>query len=373
MPEIDAPLTGIRVLGFAETLPGPLAASILADLGAEVTMVERPVGGDPARVIPAAFAAAGRNKRFVALDLFNEEDRLIVDGLGDEADIIISALRPSVATRIGVDGPTLRRRYPSAVVLEMSAFGSQPGALDTGAHDISIRAAAGLLPIRSLSQEDLEGAPMADVVTGLYGAIAALAGIVARGREGRSPALAVSMLDAAYAANQIELTRVLQGRPDTEGLRAPAGYGTYETRDGRILAIAIAHEAHYWTALCRVLGLSDWSEANGDERINNREEIEAELGEALLTRDSTELEKALLAAAIPFDWLLTPSSAAARAEVGGMVVTDPQGVKHLASPILVNGNRLPVRRGFVEVGEDNAEIRARQDLDRFGEKRRSRS
>ncbi|MGA7985491.1 MAG: CoA transferase, partial [Burkholderiales bacterium] len=109
MAEPWQPLAGVRVVDFSMFVPGPFAASILADLGAEVLKVEPPAG-DPCRGnLPPQFRSGNRNKRSLALDLKQEASKEVVGRLAAQADIVIEGFRPGVAERLGIDYATLSR------------------------------------------------------------------------------------------------------------------------------------------------------------------------------------------------------------------------------------------------------------------------
>src|SRR5579859_7696386 len=109
MAEAWQPLAGVSVVDFSLFVPGPFAASIFADLGAEVLKVESP-NGDPCRsYLPLQFRTENRNKRSLALDLKQQASRKMVDKLVAQADIVLEGFRPGVAERLGIDYATLSR------------------------------------------------------------------------------------------------------------------------------------------------------------------------------------------------------------------------------------------------------------------------
>ena len=140
------PLAGLRILSLAEQLPGPFATLLLADLGADVILVERPKGGDPSRRFPGLFASMNRNKRSVALDLKSPDGREQFLRLVDGADAVLEGFRPGVMQRLGLDADTLRQRKPALVVLSSSSFGQTGPYAHMAGHDLSIQAAAGRYP-----------------------------------------------------------------------------------------------------------------------------------------------------------------------------------------------------------------------------------
>jgi crotonobetainyl-CoA:carnitine CoA-transferase CaiB-like acyl-CoA transferase len=327
-----------------------LAAGILADLGATVTVVERPGTGDPARAIPAVFHARGRNKRYLSVDLKSAEGREVVRRLIDGSDVVISAYRPRVARNLGLDPESLRRDHPRLIIVSLSAYGPESAQADKPAHDLSLQASAGMLagapPRRG---KELDGAPVVDMATGLYAAIAALAALHARAVGAPVGTSSVSMQDSAYALNMFALTRVLGGMPRQADLRAPAGYGMFTTRDGRIAALSVSVEPHHWSALCRLMGRDDWAALGLSERVEGRERLNHVIAEFVVAEDSADLEERLSRAGLPFEWVLTGEEVVRSDEFRTGGASDGF---HLASPIVVDGTRLPVRNAAPAVGAD---------------------
>jgi len=356
-PDVAAlPLDGVRVVAFAETAPGPLAAGALADLGAEVIVVERPAVGDPARATPAVFLSLGRNKRFIAIDLKRPEGLEVAYRLIASCDVVINAYRPQVSERLGLSVELLTRRFPDQIVAGLTAYGEDGPSAHKAAHDLSLQASSGLLG----AQVDVDAVPIVDMFTGLYCAVGVLAALVGRASGNRPGSVVTSMQDCAYALNTFELTRAINLMPADAGLRAPAGYGVFETRDGRRLALSVSFESAHWRALCEVLGLGMLSGLSPGERIADRDDLTARVAEVIQGSTASELDEALLHAGIPFEWVLdaaevVKSWTGVEAPVG-RARGDGLEREHLRSPLLVDGRALPVRREPGGVGADAAEI-----------------
>src|SRR5262249_7446015 len=111
--ELAHPLDGLRVISMAEQYPGPYATLILAGLGADVILVERPQGGDPARQFASFFEALNRNKRSIAVDLKSPEGRAVVERLVSRSDVFLEGFRPGTANRLGLGYDALMRLNPA--------------------------------------------------------------------------------------------------------------------------------------------------------------------------------------------------------------------------------------------------------------------
>src|SRR5216683_5560065 len=136
------PLKGVRVLSMAEQYPGPFASLVLADLGADVVLVERPNGGDPSRRFTGHFEALNRNKRSIALDLKNAADRTVFHSLLATADVLMEGFRPGVMARLGLGADRLREKNPALIYTSISSFGHSGPLSDRGGHDILVQGLA---------------------------------------------------------------------------------------------------------------------------------------------------------------------------------------------------------------------------------------
>ena len=106
------PLDGIRIVSLAEQYPGPYATLLLADLGAEVVLVERNQGGDPARQFPDFHAALNRNKKSVTLDIKADAGKAQLRDLVASADVPMEGFRPGTMARLGFGYEAMARSTP---------------------------------------------------------------------------------------------------------------------------------------------------------------------------------------------------------------------------------------------------------------------
>ncbi|CAM5491776.1 Formyl-CoA:oxalate CoA-transferase [Streptomyces microflavus] len=137
------PLTGVRVVELAGIGPGPFAAMLLADLGADVVRVDRP--GGPALGIDPAYDITNRNKRSVLVDLKDESGAGRVLDLVERADILIEGYRPGVAERLGVGPGACLARNPKLVYGRMTGWGQDGPLAERAGHDIAYLALTGTL------------------------------------------------------------------------------------------------------------------------------------------------------------------------------------------------------------------------------------
>ncbi|HEX7409765.1 MAG TPA: CoA transferase, partial [Candidatus Binatia bacterium] len=197
------PLEGIRVLDLSRYAPGPYCTMLMADLGADVIVVEEPPAA--ARRVDAAmgvsdrhkaFLAMYRNKRSVALDLKNEAMREAFFRLVDRADVVVEGFRPGVTARLGVDYETVSRRNPRVVYCSISGYGQTGPHAGLVGHDLNFISLAGVLGMIGWP-----GQPPAIPVNiigdfaagGLFPAFAILAALLARQQTGRGQYVDMAM------------------------------------------------------------------------------------------------------------------------------------------------------------------------------------
>ncbi|MHB1571396.1 MAG: CaiB/BaiF CoA transferase family protein [Solirubrobacteraceae bacterium] len=222
----SAPLAGVRVLEYAQYVAGPFAGMLLADLGADVIKIEPPAGDAWRRYEPFAegesryFYALNRNKRSVVLDLKDERGRAASRSLIATADAVLHNFPAARATRFGLDRESVREVNPGAVWCCVSALGSDGPEAALPAFDLVAQALSGLLLANAQGSETVPrragGIAMADFTAGLLAAVAVLAGLVSRSREGAAAGVEVSLLGAALA---VQAQRFVSVQPLDEARR----------------------------------------------------------------------------------------------------------------------------------------------------------
>lgn len=245
-------LEGVKVADFSAFVAGPLAAEVLADLGAEVVKVEPPEG-EAMRAAAYAIAACQRGKRSIALDIGAPEARPVVEALLRWADVVLHNFRVGVSERLGIDEATVARLNPRAVHCHASAFGpSGPRARFPG-NDALMQALTGFEVAIGGEGNDPTAATWIpiDMTGGWLAATGILAGLLRRATTGEGQRVATSLLGAGMLLHSGVFLR------DGEVVRGPAlgpdqtGYGPghrlYETADGW-LALVVP-DAAAWSRL----------------------------------------------------------------------------------------------------------------------------
>ncbi|CAL9363031.1 CaiB/BaiF CoA transferase family protein [Streptomyces sp. enrichment culture] len=263
------PLGGVRVVELAGIGPGPFAAMLLADLGADVVRVDRP--GGPALGIDPAHDITNRNKRSVIVDLKAADGPGRVLDLAARADVLIEGFRPGVAERLGVGPADCHARNPRLVYGRMTGWGQDGPLADRAGHDIAYIALTGTLGMTG----DPDRPPSAPAnLLGDYagGSLYLALGVLAALHHARATGTG-QVVDAAIVDGTAHLSAMLHGMlaagawQDRRGVNLLDGgcpyYGTYETADGRYMAVG-ALEPQFYAEFLRLLGVEDASGARTD-------------------------------------------------------------------------------------------------------------
>ncbi|MYS23113.1 CoA transferase [Streptomyces sp. SID4948] len=255
------PLAGIRVVELAGIGPGPFAAMLLADLGADVVRVDRP--GGPGLGIDPAFDVTNRGKRSVLVDLKAAGGPGAVLELAERADILIEAFRPGVAERLGVGPAACLARNPALVYGRMTGWGQDGPLAATAGHDIGYIAITGALALAGPA--DAPPAAPANLL-GDYagGALYLVTGVLAALHHARTGGCG-QVVDAAVVDGTAHLTAMIHGMraagawQDRRGANLLDGgapfYGVYPTADGGHMAVG-ALEQRFYDTFAALLGLS---------------------------------------------------------------------------------------------------------------------
>lgn len=262
---MPAPLDGVVVLDLTHVLAGPFASAQLADFGARIIKIERPMTGDDTRAFPpfvqgesAYFAALNHGKASIVLDLKAADDRAIFDRLLQRADVILENFRPGVMEALGYGWEALHDRFPRLIYGAVSGFGHTGPDAGKPAYDMVVQARGGVM---SITGEEggppvRVGASIGDIVAGMYLVQGILVALIGRGRTGQGAKIDISMLDAQIAIQEhsIAITTATGTPPVPTGARHPTitPFSTYRANDG-FFVIAAGNDAIF-DRLCKALG-----------------------------------------------------------------------------------------------------------------------
>jgi alpha-methylacyl-CoA racemase len=286
------PLDGVEILDLTRLLPGGYATMVLHDLGASVTKIENPDGGDELRGMPpfcdgvsVLFSAINRGKKSVAVNLKLDEGRQVFLKLARQADVIVEGFRPGVTARLGVDYESVRGVKADIVYCSITGYGQDGPYRDKAGHDLNYLGYAGVASLTGTADGTLSvpGVQIADIGCGaLMAVIGILAAVHRRDTTGDGAYLDVSMFDGALAWVPFQLAEYFStGDVPGPGIWTLSGkypcYNLYRTRDGGYLAVG-ALEMKFWANLCRELGRPDLLEgqfATGDDGDAVKNELAA--------------------------------------------------------------------------------------------------
>ncbi|GAB2831729.1 hypothetical protein GCM10022221_33280 [Actinocorallia aurea] len=251
-------LSGLKVADFSAFVAGPLAAEVLADLGADVVKVEPP-GGEAMRAAAYAVAACQRGKRSVALDIGAPEARPVVERLLAWADVVVHNFRVGVAERLGIGAADVARLNPGAVYCHASAFGDTGPRAKFPGNDALMQAVTGFeTAIGGVGNEPIAATwiPL-DMAGGWVAASGILAGLVGRAADGRGRRVVTSLLGAGMLAHSGVHLRdgdlVLGPSLDAAQTGYGPGYRLYECADGRWIAVVVP-DPEAWARLGEAVG-----------------------------------------------------------------------------------------------------------------------
>jgi len=351
-PAASGPLTGLRVADFSRVLAGPYATMMLADLGADVTKVERPPHGDDTRAWGPPFAADGtatyfqsvnRNKRSVWLDLSLPADRERADALASSADVLVENFSPGTMARFGLGYSDVSARNPGIVYASISGFGAGAGAQMPG-YDLLVQAMGGLMSITGPSPEQPTkvGVALVDVITGLHACVGILAALAEREASGRGQHVSVNLLSSTLSALVNQAQSVVSGgpAPTPMGNAHPsiAPYETFDALDGT-LALAVGNDRQF-AALNDLLRLDlaqDARFAANRDRVDHRASLREQLAPVLRTRSARDWAVELRAAGVPAGPVNDlPAALALAEELGLAPIACAEGVPGVANPITLS-------------------------------------
>ncbi|MCG9064273.1 CoA transferase [Laribacter hongkongensis] len=382
-------LSGFRVLDLSRVLAGPWCGQILADLGADVIKVERPGSGDDTRGWgppwmkdtdgqptreAAYYQSANRGKRSVAINLATEEGQALVRALAANSDVLIENYKANSLGKYGLDYASLSKLNPRLVYCSITGFGQTgPRAAEPG-YDFIIQGLGGLMSITG-ERDDLPGGgpqktgvAFADLMTGLYAAIAIQAALLSREKTGLGQHVDLALLDVQVAtlANQT-MNYLASGKVPGRYGNAHANivpYQVFRAAD-RDFIIACGNDSQF-VALCDSIGLPDLPKdprfTRNADRIIYREEIVAILSQHFLTDSADEWVRRIHAVKVPVGAINNIEQALAEPQIAAreMLVNIPHPLnpafRMVGSPIKLSGTPVEYRRPAPMLGQDTDDV-----------------
>jgi crotonobetainyl-CoA:carnitine CoA-transferase CaiB-like acyl-CoA transferase len=297
------PLTGAKILDASQIMAGPYCTMVLADLGAEVTKIEKVQGGDDSRQMgpyvngeSTCFFQINRNKKSVALNLKSEEGKKIFYELAKEADIIVENFRPGVTKSLGIDYESMKELNDGIIYCSISGYGQTGPYSHKGGFDLVAQGMTGLMSMTGLPGERplKSGVAVYDIGAGVTAAYGILAAYIHKLKTGKGQQVDISLVEcglpwfaweaAAYFANGTI--------PEPSGWRhrVSAPYQAIQAKDS-FMMVGCANQ-RTWEKFCKhVLEKPEWVK---DERFltnslrhQHVEELEKEIEEITITMDAS--------------------------------------------------------------------------------------
>lgn len=292
-----SPLTGVVVADLSRVLAGPLAAMMLADLGATVVKVERPDEGDETRAwgppwtatTSAYFESVNRSKRSVCLDFTDDADAAHARELCARADVVIENYRPGSLERFGLSFDDVRVANPAVVYCSISGFGSHGEGAGLPGYDFVVQAVGGLMSITGVGEPTKVGVAVVDVLAGKDAVIGILGALRHRDATGEGQRVEVDLMSSLLSGlvNQASGYLATGTDPHRLGNRHPsiAPYEMLRCSDG-LLAVAVGNDgqfARFTQALESPELATDTRFATNADRVANRDELARLLEQRLAT------------------------------------------------------------------------------------------
>ena len=323
---MPGPLSHVRVLDLSRIMAGPWSTQVLADLGADVIKVERPVVGDDTRAWGPPFLkdanghatkeagyylSVNRGKRSITLDLDKPEGQEVVRALADRSDIVVENFKAGTLKRYHLDYDSLKATNPRIIYCSITGFGQTGPKRDAATYDFMIQAMGGLMSVTGERDgmpgggPQKVGVPIVDLMTGMYATIGVLAALARRNESGEGDYIDLAMLDvqAAFLANQATNWLLSGNPPKRGGNRHPniQPQDVFPCADG-YFALAVGNDGQF-AKLAQVLGHPEWSTderfASNAARVTNHAMLDPLLRAEFAMRDRSTLTAALEAAGVP--------------------------------------------------------------------------
>ena len=371
------PLAGVRIVEVGNYLAAPFCTLQLADLGADVIKVENPAGGDLTRGLPpfeggesGNFVRLNRNKRSLALDLKDPEGVRVFRALVATADVVVENLRPGTMRDLGLDPADLLAADPRLIYVAVTGWGLDGPYANRPALDIIVQGMSGLMSVTGEAGGPpvKVGVSIADLVSGLYAAVATLGALQARGRDGKGQLVDLSMFEAAVSLAQWEAgafftSGEVPGRYGSAH-RIIAPYQAIRSADGHFIIGATT--PRNWSAFCRVVGGEQLEQdprfVSGTERVKHVDALIAAIEAITSLKPMAHWLDLLRAAGVPcgeiagYDRVFTDPHLEARGFFTDLPHTTLGSVHGLGTPLRLTGTPARLEHAGPLLGEHSLAI-----------------
>ena len=369
------PLAGIRVIEVGQALAGPLAGMILADMGAEVIKVEKPDGGDDARLWGPPFIdgdalffhATNRNKKSVTIDIKSAEDVEKLKKLVRSADILIQNLRPGIVGEMGIGPDVMLAENPRLIYCSIWAFGHKGPLQNAPGFDPLLQAFGGVMTMTGRPEDPPTfcGPAINDVSTGMWCVIGALGALQQRQSTNRGCVIDCSLFESAVswvggAVNGYLLNGNIPKRHGT-GSNLLVPYQVFETAD-RPICIAAGND-RLWVKTAQALGHPEWGTderfLTGPKRATHREVLIPMIAEVVLTQPREYWMAALGKVGVPVAPVNNIAELAQSEQLAAMDMKRElpgSGLSVMGLPLNFDGQRPHPHSDSPKLGQHNKEV-----------------
>ncbi|MGY6566046.1 CaiB/BaiF CoA-transferase family protein [Halomonas sp. KM-1] len=386
------PLTGLRVLDLSRVMAGPWCTQILADMGAEVIKIERPVSGDDTRHWgppwlkdrdgnetreSAYYLSANRGKHSVTVDMSRPEGQSLIRELAAESDILVENFKSGGLARKGLDYATMEAINPGLIYCSITGFGQTGPMAALAGYDYLIQAQGGLMSITGAADGEPGAGPqrvgmaVADLTTGMNATIAILGALHHRHLTGEGQYIDMALLDVqvSWLANQAQ-NYFCSGTPPTRtGEYHPnlVPYQPFPTADGEKVIIAIGNDGQF-QRFCQAVGRPELAEdprfATNPARVRHRLELVKIMVEITRSRTAAEWIALLGEIAVPCGPIQNVAQVFDDPQVKAREMQIELESRHgpvpgVANPIKYSRTRLEYRKAPPALGEDTDAVLAR--------------
>jgi crotonobetainyl-CoA:carnitine CoA-transferase CaiB-like acyl-CoA transferase len=375
------PLEGVRVVEFSHMVMGPTCGLVLGDLGADVIKVEPPGRGDNTRRLPGAgagfFITFNRNKRSVSLDLSNSRGLAFARDLVARSDVLIENFRPGRMDEIGLGYAALAPLNPRLIYCSLKGFLAGPYE-HRPALDEVVQMMGGLAYMTGPPGRPLRaGAPVNDMMGGMFAVIGILAALHERARTGAGQHVQSSLYEnVAFLVASSMAQFAVTGKPANpmpDRISAWAVYDVFETRDGLQIFVGVVTDTQ-WRTFCDVFNqpvlAADGALATNPQRVAARERLIPMLRTLFKAFTRDQMVAMCEQAKLPYAPIRRPDELFDDPQLnvpGGMVdVSLPDGrvTRVPALPLQFGGQRLGRRRDIPRAGEHSVAIAQELGMDR---------
>jgi crotonobetainyl-CoA:carnitine CoA-transferase CaiB-like acyl-CoA transferase len=378
--EASLPLAGIRVLEFTQTIMGPCAGLLLADLGADVIKIEAAPAGDNTRRLPGFasgfFGYFNRNKRSLAIDLKSDQGRELIHELAKDADVVIENFAPGTMDRLGCGYAHLGAINDRIVYCALKGFLSGPYEKRPALDEI-VQFMGGLAYMTGPPGRPLRaGTSIIDIMGGTFGVVAILAALQERARTGKGQLVKSALFEATiFTMGQHMAGRVLTGEEVPPMPTRRGAWGVYEpfkTADDDHVFIGITSNQH-WARFCEAFNCPELCDdprlSTNEKRVECRSWLLSAIADILVGSTREEIVARCEEASIPFapvatvDDLFDDPHLNAGGGLLDVVLPGNVRTKLPRLPVEMNGHVLGLRREAPRMGEHTREILGGLGLD----------